>query len=195
MSAVYQGRNRQLQLPVHRNLLINGHRVRFHKGKLEARHVFIADTFAVQRIEADPAACLRLPVPDGRAKVIRIAVQRGNQFLSGAVIHALGGYPLSVVRLPRVIGHIAHIIARLKERLDIQDQIFGVLPGRLHRIGIAFVTVIFQHVIPVHHAVGSCKGNPAAILCHLDDRRSSHRCAAATKGIPAPGTFTGMIAS
>ena len=115
-----------------------------------------------------------------------------NKLRCGAVADALGRHPLAVLILPSVIGDVSYMVIRVKEGLQIQDQVFCRLPGR-YRIRLA-VTVIFDYVIPCHTPVCAGKGSPSAILCHLDDSRAGDGRIAAAKRVPAPGTFAGMIA-
>ena len=195
MPAVHQGRDRQFQLPVHRDLLLNRHRIRFHQRKLKAGHILISDPFPIQRIETNPRTRFRFPVPDGCSQIIRIAVQGGNQLFCRAVIHTLGRHPFPVIGLPRVIRDIAHIVPRLEQSLQVQDQILRPFPDRLLRIQVTAFPVVFQHIVPVHDAIRAGKRCPAPILRQLDNRRAGHRRIAALEGSPPAGTLTRMIPS
>ena len=195
--AVDQRRHRQFQLPVHGDLLVNRHGVRFHQGKPEAHHVLVPHSFAVQGVEPDPRARFFLPVAHRCAQVVRIPVQGGDQLTGCAVIHALRRHPFSVVRLPRVPCHISHIVVRLKQRLKIENQVLRRLPCLFRRIGVAFVSVVFDHVVPVHHPVRSGKRRPSPVLRHFQDRRPRHSISPPQRQIPKrpPSffTFPGMI--
>ena len=114
MGAVHQGGNRQLQFPVHGNLLVNRHRVRFDQRKSERGHVFISDTVTIQSVESDPCSSLRLPVADGVRQILRVPLQGFQQLSRSAVKHTLGGHPFAVFVLPCISGHVSHMIVRIK---------------------------------------------------------------------------------
>ena len=112
--AVNQRGNRQFQLTEHGILLSDGQRVRFHQGKPESCYVVIFHAVPVQRIEANPCAGIRFPVPDRGAQVVGMFFQRCDEFPGRAVIDPFARYPFIIGILPDIIRHITDPFFRVE---------------------------------------------------------------------------------
>ena len=91
---MYESRYRQFQLAVKDVLLGHGERVGLDQGEAEPGHVVVLHAFTVDGVESDPGADLRLPVTDRSPDIVRVLLQRGDQFRGRAVIDALARQPL-----------------------------------------------------------------------------------------------------
>ena len=127
-AAGHQTGNRQLQPLIGRKLILNRDHIGFHQRISEGGDIPVGRTGAVQRVKANPAAHLGLPIANGRTEVIRVLGQRGQQLTGCAVEHAAQRFPFAVLVLAHLAGDIAHIFLGPEQRRDVLRQ----LSGRLH---------------------------------------------------------------
>ena len=192
-AAVYEAGNRQLQLLICCQLLLNGEHIRFDQRVSESSHVAVGCSFTVQGIKANPRTNVRFPIADGRPEVIRVLGKRCQQFSSGTAEHSTQRLPASVIGLAHVSGDVPDILVLLIQSADILYQFLSRLHGRRGRVCASFSAVVGNGIVPVHSTC-ALEGLPAAQLGQLHNRRTGNRCAASVKGVPLAGTFAGMIA-
>ena len=126
-AAGHQTGNRQLQPLIGRELILNRDHIGFHQRISEGGDIPVGRTGAVQRVKANPAAHLGLPIANGRTEVIRVLGQRGQQLTGCAVEHAAQRFPFAVLVLAHLTGNIAHIFLGPEQRRDVLRQLSGWL--------------------------------------------------------------------
>ena len=95
--------------------------IRFDQCKTVIGHVVIFDTLTIQRIEPNPAAGFLIPVAEHLSDIAAAVFQAFHQFPCRSVIGAPARDKAAVCFIG--IGHIADLVFRVKERVQVTDQL------------------------------------------------------------------------
>ena len=110
----YQTGNRQLQLLISGNLLLNRQHIRFHQRVAEISHIPVGRAGAVQWIEANPPADVGLPIADSRAQIVRVLGEGGQKLPGSPAEHTAQRLPAAILVLAHIAGNVADVIFRLE---------------------------------------------------------------------------------
>ena len=95
--------------------------VRFDQCKPVIGHVVIFDTLTVQRIEPNPAAGFLIPVAEHLSDIAAAVFEAFHQFPCRPVIGTPTGDKATVCFIS--IGHIADLVFRVKQCVQVTDQL------------------------------------------------------------------------